>query len=77
MSSYRFTVQLFFFVNGNAFLDMSLPPWASSFICLYLFAPELLTYKFPFMISFSRPGTHYVEWSLHSRKGHHSVDSPQ
>lgn len=64
----------YFAVNGNAVLDISVLPRASSFLFIF-FAPELLPYKFPFMISFSRPGTHYVEWSLHSRKGHHPVDS--
>lgn len=74
---YLLLQQLFFFfaVNGNAVLDISVLLWASSFLCLYSFGPELLPSKFPFMISFSRPGTHYVEWSLHSRKGHHPVDS--
>lgn len=35
------------------------------------------TYKFSFITSFSRPGPHRVEWSLHSRENHHPVDSAQ
>lgn len=51
----------FVFVNRNAFLDKSLPPWVSSFICLYSLIPELLTYEFPFMISF--PGLALIMWN--------------
>lgn len=34
-------------------------------------------YKFLFITSFSRPGPHHVEWSLHSRENRHPVDSAQ
>lgn len=35
------------------------------------------TYKFPIFAFFSRPVPHHVERTLHSRKGHHPVDSTQ
>ena len=51
--------------------------WPSSSFCFHSHAPEPLKYYILCIIFSSRPCPHYVERSLHSRKGHHPVDSAQ
>lgn len=46
-------------------------------LLLSVFIPMPLYLECPLTPTPSRPGPHHVEWSLHSREGHHPVDSAQ
>lgn len=62
------------FVSGNSLGHVGVFLPCSYFLFSF---PCPWTYKFPIFAFFSRPVPHHVERTLHSRKGHHPVDSTQ